>query len=75
MIGNCRDCRWWEKNCDIRGNVWYSCGAIDTSYRNSAAVEGEATVYAYARDDSGLTAELRTGPTFGCVLFEEREND
>ncbi len=75
MIGNCKDCRWWEENRDMAGNKWMTCAAVDTNYSDGAAQWNVAFVYAYARDDSGLMAELRTGPMFGCILFEENDED
>jgi hypothetical protein len=53
----CRDCKFWDSDG--------SCGRVD-QWRSPVVFEIEDTV----DDDSGLTTLLKTGPDFGCVLFQ-----
>lgn len=60
----CKNCRSWNKY----DNSCYKAewdGLIDNN---------QLSYYAEAHDDSGLYAGIKTGPNFGCVLFEERKN-
>lgn len=63
MIGICKDCKFWRnKECIIARYV----------DREGRLLRDDFGIYVYARDDSGLTYALRTGPEFGCVRFQSK---
>lgn len=78
MSGNCKDCKWWDP--DVAGG-WDGQGVCegadsaraDTSEDYVSVGPGEAIVVVWG-DYYGAGATLRTGPMFGCVLFEARES-
>jgi len=61
-MGNCKDCKNWDKN-------YHTCD-VDWVNQNKLIVEDNFALYADAHDDSGLQAGLKTGPMFGCVKFK-----
>jgi len=60
MQGRCQQCKFWDD---------WVCTAFDAYTKPS--VDG-AAIWASASDDSGLVAEFRTGPEFGCMKFTAR---
>ena len=69
IIGHCETCAFWgvEKEfvCD-RINESLDC----EFYTKNPMKNDRAVIDISADDDSGLKAEFRTGPKFGCLLYE-----
>lgn len=66
----CDTCKYWKASYLKKGKM--CCDFIDTisAEKPPSNVELEAT----ASDDSGLMAELVTGPKFGCVHHQSKLN-
>ena len=63
-MGRCKDCKFW-------GYMWKGCcDKVDHIPTPTKEFEIDYRVL----DDSGMSTFLRTGPEFGCVLFEEKAN-
>lgn len=62
-MGYCKDCKFW--------GVVYS-GVCDKEKRIQSDPESTFEIEAFALDDSGLEANLVTGPMFGCVHFVKK---
>lgn len=68
MVRNiCKTCHYWgryrESTCDIIG--------LNTVLPEPTG----ADIFVKVLDDSGLEADLVTGPNFGCTLWKEKRND
>ena len=74
-MGNCKDCAFWDEggNCGP-GGEWAICRYVDDQ-TDPLPGEGGASLVLVADDDRGVDGVLRTGPMFGCVLFEARKDD
>lgn len=59
----CKTCKWWANWKTVP-----TCDRID----HIDPIDIRFEITAQADDDSGLFAELLTGPEFGCVLHEPR---
>lgn len=76
-MGNCKNCKHWQLKeigpyFGPKTKATYgACDGID--YGDKPANDTQAAIFADADDDSNLTAELITGPEFGCVLFCQKE--
>ena len=80
-MNTCKNCKWWGREyantCDApqsdilsvskRKDDWFP--HTEHSVKNSAGF----SIYANADDDQGLTASLITGPDFGCVQFQPKD--
>ena len=66
-MGHCENCRWW--GVDYEG----VCDLPDTVDKHKYSIVFD--IMATALDDSGLEAQLITGPDFGCVLFAEKRKE
>jgi len=69
----CRNCRWYDTEYNTDG----TCDRIDwfdPHDPRDAPPESDTDAYlsVAADDDQGLQVELRVGPNFGCVRFEEK---
>ena len=71
-MGNCKNCRYWEKHIDIYNKKWSECNKAYWIDKNDRIEENSFGVYTEAADDSGLSCGLKTGPLFGCIQFKER---
>jgi len=62
----CKYCKYWER---------YRNSACDRIVIDDEALmpPGDACIAIRADDDQGLDGDLITGPDFGCVLFEEKD--
>lgn len=60
-MGKCKDCVYWSNK---------SCRIIEIYFEEEKSL---AAMEVFVLDDSGLWAQLRTSPDFGCVLFKDRE--
>ena len=72
-MNHCKDCKWWITPglCYrvVEDKGWKRCGQpIDDPFR-SPSPNGM-----FYEDDSGCY-EFLTGPEFGCVNFEAKENN
>ena len=75
-MGNCKDCKFWvETDSLYTRKVWRECQAADWVDKGDTVSENGIGYYADAHDESGLTAGLITGPMFGCVLFQQAEEE
>ena len=73
-MGHCKDCNYWDSHVDTRNKSWHTCEASDWVERDATIGDEDLAVYASATDDTGLDAGLKTGPMFGCVKFQPRNN-
>ena len=64
-MGNCRDCKYWE----LRLRHFSGAGEC-----NRVEHEGYNDL-AFVLDGDGLGSSLHTRPDFGCILFEQREEE
>ena len=74
-MGNCKDCRHWFNQLDARGNSWTECGAVPWYDRQQEIEKDGFAIYAHASDDCGLGCGLKTGPMFGCTIFQKKDVD
>ena len=58
---NCKNCKFWGKDYHTNEKGFADCA-------NSKGIEIKAS----AADDSGLSAELFTHETFGCICFKQK---
>lgn len=78
----CKNCKWWgvdyDNSCDApQADVTYRPAGLPfpshlekiRTLSDSAGFIIEAT----AVDDTGLSASLITGPDFGCVKFQQKD--
>ena len=72
-MGNCKDCKHWEKHNDTRGKQWNTCEAPNWVEYSDEIADDTFAIYADASDDSGLTCGLKTGAMFGCIKFQPRK--
>lgn len=64
MCDTCRNCKFWGR---------YKTGVCDRiEYDNPPTHPGDASIDVRVMDDSGLDVWFRTGPDFGCSLFEKK---
>jgi len=61
-MNHCKDCKFWEPDDQ-------TCNYADWLELENTIVVDEFGYYAYACDDSGLSAGIKTGPTFGCIKW------
>jgi hypothetical protein len=70
-MGNCKDCRSWDKDS-------FLCGAVvidmvdENPYGALSPGEMDFIIAVMVDDDQGLDAGLKTGPLFGCVQFQRK---
>jgi hypothetical protein len=69
---NCKDCTYWGSHTDQYGRTWTECESANWVDRTGTLENDELGYYADASDDTGLTAGLKTGPTFGCVRWSSK---
>lgn len=78
-MGNCKDCKWWEPSRRSQPALWGQCegvaGACIDSPDDYAGINPDEALVVVAGDYFGASAAFRTGPLFGCVLFEPRKAD
>lgn len=68
---HCKNCKFWTHTGAYKGKTASGvCDRIDWDNDNPPP-DGDAILFADALDDSGLRAELRTGPDFGCLKFQK----
>ena len=67
-MGNCKDCKYWEKGL-LNHRDYNTC-----SFCNDRSPETEVGIEYEVLDDSGMDFELRTGLMFGCVNFSKKNN-
>lgn len=73
MMGNCKDCKFWEYFQDTRGRKWHECHRVSWLDFDVKVEESNFAIYAHSSDDYGLEAGLKTGPMFGCVQFVSKK--
>jgi hypothetical protein len=68
---HCKDCKFWGY-VKAYGGAQASgvCGRTEWD-SGSRPADDDAVMRVDAHDDSGLRAELRTGPEFGCLKFQK----
>lgn len=68
---HCKDCKFWNRD-GVRRSAATTGTCERVEWENSKRPTGDAAfLFADAHDDSGLRAELRTGPEFGCLKFQK----
>lgn len=76
MTGYCKDCKWWESG---ESRAWGVCEGVDEVHADSpgdhASIGRGDALVVMAGDYYGAVAALRTGPMFGCTLFQSREKN
>lgn len=82
-MGNCKDCKHWKASTinNINGSckTIHVCDAVSIcEYADYAditedVIEDRFAIYAEATDDAGLFVLLKTGPNFGCVMFQSNQ--
>lgn len=60
----CKFCKYWGV---VESGV---CDLVNMEDDVNNMLAHKASIVAYAHDDQGLTASLKTGPEFGCRLFK-----
>lgn len=65
-MGNCKDCRWWDKD-DTRYDPYRDCLQIEAGDWQK---DGKL---AYVHADGIWWNAFKTQADFGCTLFEPRE--
>ena len=68
-MGNCKDCKYWETSLTTNG---HRCVYDGTGFHDNVKESGMAE-YVEVDDNTGLYVEILTGPLFGCVNFQQRE--
>jgi hypothetical protein len=74
-VNKCKDCKHWgesggyEESAELR-----FCKAVP--HYNASGIEPSADIhddYAGVQDGSGYSANLLTGPEFGCIKWEAKQ--
>lgn len=63
----CRTCKWWGR---YYTNV---CDFVTTTMAENP--QTKFVIDAFANDDQGLEAMLVTGPDFGCIHWQQSEDE
>ena len=78
MSGRCRDCKYWDRSSTEIRRGFHDCRLSDKfiyvgdTDANLVAAGDDSLIY---RDCEGYAADIQTGPNFGCVHFERREDE
>lgn len=72
MMGNCKDCKFWDHFWQNHRTEMATCDAFGYMDINTKADVGAAFDLRLL-DDTGLIFDFKTGPNFGCVKFQPRE--
>lgn len=63
-MGNCKDCKWWDKPEGYNGN-WGQCRM---TWTNTDSRHKESLAFAFSADCEPIALDCRCN--FGCVQFE-----
>lgn len=70
-MGNCKNCKFWEKEELFYENFGY-CNCKKFAYEEEVKKEEEDNYHVLYSDSEGYMATLVVNKDFGCIDFEER---
>jgi hypothetical protein len=78
-MNRCKDCRFWEEHGTFPPfggkalKTWHECERPEWVAQDATIPDDAIALYADASDDTGLNAGMKTGPLFGCILWQAKD--